>query len=103
MRGFLERESFQDIDYISPIIPIGSWPKDQRLKEMGRYIRYQLVDTAAESYTMALFTRYGDWSPEEVQVLLAHLRRELLSNTMHIYTFLYAFPDPVCLYDLDHD
>ncbi|KAJ5224958.1 S-adenosyl-L-methionine-dependent methyltransferase [Penicillium chermesinum] len=91
MRGFLESAEFKNVEYASPIIPIGTWPRDPRLKEMGRYIRYQLVDTAAESYTMALFTRFGNWSSEEVQVLLAHLRRELLSNAMHVYTYFSIF------------
>jgi hypothetical protein len=38
-----------------------------------------------ENYTMALFTRNG-WQPIEVQVLLAHVRKEVLSNKMHTYT-----------------
>ncbi|KAJ5088598.1 S-adenosyl-L-methionine-dependent methyltransferase [Penicillium angulare] len=88
MHGFLEKAQFEGIKFARNPIPIGRWPKEPRMKEIGRYIRAQLVDSAAESYTLAPFTRFGGWSHEEVQVLLAHLRRELLSNTMHIYSFL---------------
>lgn len=38
-----------------------------------------------ENYTMALFTRNG-WDEREVQVLLAKVRQEILSNKMHTYT-----------------
>jgi hypothetical protein len=38
-----------------------------------------------EHYSMALFTRNG-WKAEEVQVFLAHVRNEILSNKLHAYT-----------------
>lgn len=70
------------------ICPIGTWPKDPKLKEMGRYFRAQMVEVAMESYSLALFTRFGGWKPVEVQVLLAHLRAEFQSNKVHAYTHL---------------
>ncbi|KAJ5259310.1 S-adenosyl-L-methionine-dependent methyltransferase [Penicillium angulare] len=66
MHGFLEKASFEEIKFARNPIPIGRWPKEPRMKEIGRYIRAQLVDSAAESYTLALFTRFGGWSHEEI-------------------------------------
>lgn len=84
----LEGAAFDKIKIAELVCPIGTWPKDPKLKEVGRYFRAQMADTAVESYSLAMFTRFGGWAPEEVQVLLAHLRSELKSNKMHIYTTL---------------
>jgi hypothetical protein len=38
-----------------------------------------------EGFTLAAFTRALDWSVEEVQVLLAQIRKEWTKRTMHGY------------------
>jgi hypothetical protein len=40
-------------------------------------------------YTYALFTRFLNWSREEVEVLLSEARREIKDLSIHIYTKLY--------------
>lgn len=77
---------FNDIDIHQEICPIGTWPKDRRLKQIGRYFRLQFLDSAIDSYSLALFTRLGGWTPAEVEVLLAYVRNEIKSNQMHVYT-----------------
>lgn len=84
----LREASFENIDMVQYVCPVGTWPKDLKLKEMGRYFRAQMIEGAMESYSLALFTRFGDWKPVEVQVLLSHLRAELQSNKIHAYTHL---------------
>lgn len=90
MPKIIEDALFENVNYTELFCPIGTWPKDPRLKEIGRYFRAEMVDSAVESYSLALFTRFGGWTSLEVQVLLAHLRKELLSNKMHIYTMLWV-------------
>ncbi|KAJ5180949.1 hypothetical protein N7492_004159 [Penicillium capsulatum] len=77
---------FENVDYSERFVPIGTWPKDPKLKEIGRFFRAEMADGAVESYSLAVFTRFGGWTTLEVQVLLAHLRAELRSNKMHVYT-----------------
>jgi hypothetical protein len=86
--SLLEEVSFENVDMIEHVCPFGTWPKDPKLKEVGRYFRAQMIEGAMESYSLALFTRFGGWKPVEVQVLLAHLRTELQSNKIHAYTKL---------------
>jgi len=88
MQTLLEDSSFQNIAIADNKIPIGTWAKDPKMKEIGRFFRAQMVDDAVESYSLALFTRFGSWKPIEVQVLLAHVRSELKSNKMHVYSYL---------------
>lgn len=91
----LEDASFQDIAITNHVLPMGTWPKDPKLKEIGRYFRAQMTEGAVESYSLALFTRFGGWKPVEIQVLLAHLRSELKTNKMHVYTYLSVMPSPI--------
>jgi len=85
MQGWLREAGFQDVDQVDRLIPVGMWPRDRRMKEIGKYYQVHLLEGGMENYTMALFTRNG-WAPEEVQVLLAHVRNEVKSNKMHTYT-----------------
>lgn len=84
--GLLRDAAFSDVDLHQEICPIGTWPKDKRLKEIGRYFRVQFLGSAVDSYSLALFTRFGGWSPAEVEVLLACVRNEIKTNKMHVYT-----------------
>ncbi|KAJ5233223.1 uncharacterized protein N7469_004989 [Penicillium citrinum] len=85
VRDLLEAAKFEDIEEMESLVPVGTWPKDPKLKEIGRYFRAQLSDGAVESYSLALFTRFGKWTSAEMQVLLARLRSELRMNKMHVY------------------
>lgn len=65
-------------------IPIGKWPKDPKMKEIGRYQQIQKI-IAIDSYTPALFTRVLGWSKEEIDVLLAKVKNELKDSSYHMY------------------
>lgn len=86
LKDLLGEAGFEDIDMPECLTPVGTWPKDPKLKEIGRYFRAQFADGAVESYSLALFTRFGQWTSAEVQVLLAQLRSELRMNKMHVYS-----------------
>ena len=70
-------------DYLQT--PIGVWPKDRRLKEIGRYERAQVLD-AVEAYTLALFTRVLGRSIQETQAHLERVKSELVDPKLHLYT-----------------
>lgn len=84
--SFLSSVNFTDIERIDKVLPMGPWPKDKEMKQLGLFFRLQFLEGALESYTMALFTRNG-WTPEETQVLLAQVRTEIKSGKMHLYTY----------------
>ena len=66
-------------------MPIGPWPADKKLKEVGRWHRFE-TDRGLEGWIMALFTRILGWSYEEVQVWLAQVRQGMKDRTIHSYT-----------------
>ncbi|KAE8153371.1 S-adenosyl-L-methionine-dependent methyltransferase [Aspergillus avenaceus] len=84
-KGLLQEASFTNICTFEKPCPLGTWPKDPRLKEICRYFRAQFLWGAADGYSMALFTRFGGWTPVEVEVLLAQVRKEIKGNNMHVY------------------
>lgn len=83
----MRKAGFEDVQYTQKIVPMGTWPRDPALKEIGRWFRMQFLDSAIEAYSLALFTRAGGWSTEDVQILLALVRQELKSNKFHLYTY----------------
>lgn len=49
-------------------VPVGPWPKDPRLKELGRWMQIQTMD-AIEPLPLALFPRVLGWSEQESRIL----------------------------------
>lgn len=76
---------FSDVKRVDRVVPLGTWPKDHSLKRLGAFFRLQFLEMALEAYTLALFTR-NSWTEAETQVLLARVREEIKTNSMHIYT-----------------
>lgn len=73
---------FEDIQFMMLKRPTNDWPKDQRMKEIGRYTCLNYLE-GLEGFTMAPFTRVLGWSPDEVQVLVAQVRAESVKRKIH--------------------
>lgn len=70
-------------------IPIGTWAKDQLLKEIGRYVRAQVID-AIEPFTVALYTRVLGYTLDHTWIVIAMVKRELSDPKLHLYV-IYHF------------
>ncbi|KAL1961756.1 hypothetical protein VTN77DRAFT_1082 [Rasamsonia byssochlamydoides] len=84
----MEKAGFVDVKESVFKVPIGPWPKDPKMKEIGRFQQVQQIQ-AIESYTPALFSRYLGWNNAEIQVLLAKARKELKDPSLHLYVPVY--------------
>ncbi|KAF4992380.1 hypothetical protein FDECE_13736 [Fusarium decemcellulare] len=80
----MEDAGFIDVGQEIVKIPIGGWPKDPSRKELGKYQLIQQIQ-GAESYTPAVFSRVLGWTDEEIQVLLAKIRKEFSDPSIHLY------------------
>ncbi|MCJ1362716.1 hypothetical protein MMC16_001822 [Acarospora aff. strigata] len=85
LSDWLSTAGFIDYAERSETLPVGPWPADKRLKEIGNYFKVQFLEGGLENYVLAMFTHSG-WEYTEVQALLAHVRKEVRTNKMHIYT-----------------
>lgn len=88
LQGMAEKLPFEHVKSTEKLAPMSPWPKDKRLKEIGRVMMVQYLEMGLEAYTLALFTRYGGWKEEELKVLIAQVKKESKSMKMHLYTFM---------------
>ncbi|KAH7198328.1 S-adenosyl-L-methionine-dependent methyltransferase [Fusarium flagelliforme] len=80
----MEEAGFVDIQTWDHKAPIGDWPKDPRLKEIGQFARATL-EQDYEGYVMYMANIVLGWSREEVSLYCAQLRKEVRSGKFHPY------------------
>ncbi|KAI9778816.1 MAG: hypothetical protein M1839_007906 [Geoglossum umbratile] len=64
--------------------PIGHWPKDKRLKELGAWGLLVTLE-GLEPYSLALLTRVLGWDRLQIETMLAEVRKDLRDRRIHIY------------------
>ncbi|CAG7923819.1 unnamed protein product [Penicillium olsonii] len=81
----MEKAGFVNVTEEVYVLPQSPWPKDPKLKELGRYHQLNMME-AVPPYLYALFTRMLRWSRVEIEALLAGIRKELRNTSYHLYT-----------------
>ena len=81
----LEDAGFVDVDEFNFKNPMGGWAKDPVLKELGSLTQAAL-ESDVEGYVLFMANLFG-WSREEIQVYVAHLRREIRTGNFYPYYF----------------
>ncbi|KJK64015.1 Methyltransferase domain protein [Aspergillus parasiticus SU-1] len=88
MHDWVEDAGFTIVDERKFKLPLGNWPKDKRLKECGSFNRVNFVE-GVDAFTASILPDILGWRKEEVMVLNAAVRREVMANTMHaLFDFL---------------
>ncbi|KAJ5110278.1 hypothetical protein N7532_002923 [Penicillium argentinense] len=90
MRNSIEKAGFVKVHEKKSRIPLGPWPKDKVLKEVGQ-LQYAHWNAALEGWAMWLLTHFGEpepWTKEEVHVFLAKVRVELKNPHIHGYNWI---------------
>ncbi|KAF2176547.1 S-adenosyl-L-methionine-dependent methyltransferase [Zopfia rhizophila CBS 207.26] len=83
-KDLMEQAGFANVTYRTFKWPIGPWPKDPKLKEIGAYNRLDWEE-GIERWAMYLFTKCLGWRAEEIQVLIAGIKSELHDKGIHGY------------------
>lgn len=89
LKAAMSKVGFVDVSLNRFKWPTNPWPKDKKHKEIGAWNKVNWID-ALEALSIAPFTRIHGWSKEEVTVLLAHVRKDLINPTIHAYTPVYV-------------
>lgn len=63
-------------------MPIGTWPQDKKLKEVGAWNYLQMME-GLEAFHQALFTRLLGWELGEVKAMVARMRKEFKDPGVH--------------------
>jgi hypothetical protein len=65
-------------------VPWGPWPKDRKMKEIGRAMFHNLMD-AFDSYGLALLTRGAGYTENEANIFLALVKNAVQRKELHSY------------------
>ena len=84
----MERNGFVDVKEVIYKLPMGPWPREKRLKEIGAVERMMLLE-GFEAYMLRGYTQVLGGDPNTLQVILAQARRELSDPRIHTYVFYY--------------
>lgn len=82
MKSWVEQAGFENVSQQVFKLPIGSWPKDPRLKECGTLMRINFLD-GVEGFTAALFRDVLQWSQDEVALLNAQVKAAVRDSDTH--------------------
>jgi SAM-dependent methyltransferase len=88
MEQWVKDAGFVNVKVETFKLPIGSWPKDPRLKEIGTLMGVNFTE-GVEAFTAALFADVLGWSQEEIMVLNAGVRNAVKKGDAHaLFDFL---------------
>ncbi|KAF2753913.1 S-adenosyl-L-methionine-dependent methyltransferase [Pseudovirgaria hyperparasitica] len=83
-RRWMQEIGFVDIQEQRYVWPTNCWPRDPKLKELGKWSLVNLNE-GMDGFTLAIFTRVLGWTKPEVDVLCAQVRADLRNRSIHAY------------------
>ncbi|KAG7055655.1 methyltransferase domain-containing protein [Colletotrichum scovillei] len=88
-KNLLLRAGFVDVVEVHRIWPLHDWPKNDQLKEIGRYSQESSLQ-GCEASALALFTRVLGWTRDETLVFCSGVRKDLHNRNIHAYWDIYC-------------
>jgi hypothetical protein len=83
-KSYLEGIGFVDIVERKFAWPIGQWAKGVDMKTLGAWAKEDFL-VGLQGWSMAVLTRGMGMSSENVELLLADVRKEINSGKLHVY------------------
>ncbi|KAK0654946.1 S-adenosyl-L-methionine-dependent methyltransferase [Cercophora newfieldiana] len=84
LEGWVRDAGFQGVLHRKFKFPIGPWPLDPTLKEVGMYNLVQ-IENGLEAFSLKLFSGILGWEAEDVKALLMKVRSDLRDKRIHSY------------------
>lgn len=81
-KPMMDKARFEDVTEKIFDLPLGGWPEDRRLKEVGLFQRFQMME-GIHGIAFGLLTRVAGWSAQRVEAFLAGVRREMMDRNVH--------------------
>ncbi|KAK7419799.1 hypothetical protein QQX98_003172 [Neonectria punicea] len=78
----LQQKGFEEAGFTD--VPIGGWPKDPKLAEVGRFVKLTL-ENDMEGYTLMLWHNVVQWPKDDYQLFLMSMRNALRNRKVHSY------------------
>ncbi|KAF2110998.1 S-adenosyl-L-methionine-dependent methyltransferase [Lophiotrema nucula] len=84
MKGYMLGAGFVDVVEKTFVWPIGAWPSDPHLKELGRWGERNWTE-GIEGWVLALYTRVLGWSYADVQRFVEEMKAVFKDRKNHYY------------------
>ncbi|GME33718.1 methyltransferase domain-containing protein [Neofusicoccum parvum] len=88
LKKYMEEAGFVNVTERIFYTPIGPWPKNRHLREVGLYWRAVLME-GLEAIALGPMTRGLGWNKEEIAVYLARVRKAYLDPATHSFMPFY--------------
>lgn len=82
--GWFKEVGFEDVEDVLITAPLGTWAKDKRLKEIGRFNMVQIVE-GVTNYALGALTAGLGKPIDEVHALIAETKREIMDKKYKHY------------------
>ncbi|KAH0556182.1 hypothetical protein GP486_005887 [Trichoglossum hirsutum] len=83
-KAAIEKTGFVDVRDDIYKNPVGTWPKEKRLKEIGQWGTLSTLE-GLEAYSLALLTRVLGWDRARIEVMLTEVRKDISDRKIHWY------------------
>ncbi|KAJ9319263.1 hypothetical protein DTO271D3_32 [Paecilomyces variotii] len=82
LERWFREAGFIDVRVRKYLLPMGTWPKDERLKVLGAWNLLE-ADSGFEAGAMAILTRNEGWGRDEVKILAQKARSDIRNHNIH--------------------
>lgn len=89
LRGWFEAAGFVDVQQRVFKAPLGRWPKDPAMKDLGHWWA-ENMSVGLAGFSLAYFSRVLGWSSEEIELYLVDVRKSLTDRDVHAYHRIYV-------------
>lgn len=89
LRAIYEEVGFVDVQEKVFKIPTNGWPKDGKLKELGKIWESNMTQ-GLSGFSSYLFNKVYERSPAEIEISLIDVRRDLTNSRIHAYTSVHV-------------
>lgn len=81
MEDYITRAGFENVHEEQYRWPLGAWPKDKALKELGGWGQAH-IDLGLENWVLRILTNFG-WTVEAILTICAGVRRQMRTLGVH--------------------
>jgi ubiquinone/menaquinone biosynthesis C-methylase UbiE len=89
LKRWYEEAGFVDVQERVFQVPVGRWACETALKDLGHWWLENLL-AGLQGFSLAYFTRWRNWSSDELEVYLVNVRRSLADRNVHAYHKMYV-------------
>lgn len=87
LKHWMKEAGFEGVVEKVYMVPLGPWPKNPKLKEVGKW-NYLANPDGIDAYGLRLYTRILGWDPDLAKIHFALVKQQLRDRSVHAYTKL---------------